>query len=178
MRNPRLSLRRLPKSRRLGRVVRKILLQSLQQWPELVEPARAILQGRKPKDYPVDLLEKTRSAVLTALGATDSVRHRTRAAPANTPIQASVIEAWGHASDDPDSTTLASCLTMVPRWGSANPLALPGFSRQPRPKVWFRIVKWIVGPWKDGATTPRPSRRRKCLTNSSRTMSPGASAIE
>ena len=156
----------------------KILLQSLQQWPELVEPARAILQGREPKDYPVDLLEKTRSAVLTALGATDSVRHRTRTAPANTPIQASVIEAWGHASDDPDSTTLASWLDHGAPLGISEPIGTTGVFPATEAKGLVphsQVDRRALEGWSNYASAEEEA---EVLDELIRTMSPGASAIE
>ena len=107
MRNPRRSLHKLPKSRRLGRPVHKVLLQCLDQWPSLLDPARAILSGKEPGEFEEELLEKARSAVLAVLGGTTRTRRRHRTAPANTPIQASVLEAAG---DDPDSSTLARWL--------------------------------------------------------------------
>ncbi|CAE7312378.1 unnamed protein product [Symbiodinium sp. CCMP2592] len=106
LRNPRRALTRLPKSAVVGRGIRRLLSQAVDLWPELLDPAVAILRG----DLSPDAVTSVRSAVLTALGATEGTRKRKRTAPAATPIQAAVLEAWGDATDDPDATLLAHWL--------------------------------------------------------------------
>ncbi|CAE7838251.1 unnamed protein product [Symbiodinium sp. CCMP2592] len=77
---------------------------------ELVEPALAILEGRKPEEFDTDVIGKIRAAVLTTLGADARATTRERTAPASTPLRAEIFEAWGKATDDPDSATLAGWL--------------------------------------------------------------------
>ena len=80
---------------------------TLTKWPELVEPARAILRGEEPCDFDPDTIDSIRSAVHTVLGTSQEVK---AAAPADTPLRADIIEAWGLATDDPDATTIADWL--------------------------------------------------------------------
>ena len=109
MRNPRRSLCRLPSSRKAGRAIHKLLRDCLRKWPALCEPATAILKGEEPGEFDPKVIASIRSAVLTTLGA-DKAKARVRTAPAKTPLRAEVIEAWGEATDDPDSATLAGWL--------------------------------------------------------------------
>ena len=110
LRNPRRALERLPRSAAAGRGIRRLLEQALHLWPELLDPAVAILRGEEPAEFNNTVVESVRSAVLTALGAPEHVRKRRRTAPANTPIQAAVLQAWGLATDDPDAEVLSEWL--------------------------------------------------------------------
>ena len=94
----------------MGRAVQKLLRHTLTKWPELVEPARAILRGEEPSDFDPDTIDSIRSAVHTVLGTSQEVKARKRTAPAYTPLRADIIEAWGLATDDPDATTIADWL--------------------------------------------------------------------
>ena len=93
-----------------ARAVHKLLRHTLTKWPELVEPARAILRGEEPSDFDPDTVDSIRSAVHTVLGMSQEVKARKRTAPADTPLRADIIEAWGLATDDPDATTIADWL--------------------------------------------------------------------
>ncbi|CAE7854136.1 unnamed protein product, partial [Symbiodinium necroappetens] len=108
MRNPRAALSRLPRSRRVRRAIHKLLRHTLAKWPELVEPARAILRGEEPSDFDTATVDS--SAVHTVLGRSDKVKARRRTAPAETPLRADSKESWNLATEDPDAATLANWL--------------------------------------------------------------------
>ena len=117
---------RVQGARQVGRALHKLLRGCLAKWPGLKLPAKAILRGETPDELDDKLVDKVRAAVLTVLGAPEEVRHRQRTAPAQTPLRAEVMEAWGRATSDPDATTLASWLDKGAPLGISEPIVSNG----------------------------------------------------
>ncbi|CAE7648821.1 unnamed protein product [Symbiodinium sp. CCMP2592] len=92
LRNPRRALTRLPRSAAVGIAIRRLLSRAVDLWPELLDPAVAILRGEEPADFSPEAVSSEEDGT------------------AATPIQASVLEAWGDATDDPDAKLLAHWL--------------------------------------------------------------------
>ena len=105
MRNPSMALHRMPQAKNPACQVRELLYKAQDLWKKMRETAAAILCGRKPKDLDVRVVEAVRKAATQMLGG--STRPRQREARAETPINANLIEAWGHAAGDRDSPLLA-----------------------------------------------------------------------
>ena len=102
MRNPHISASKLPRAATAGRAVRGVLIKAQELWPSLKEPARHILEGRKPGVLDERLVKAVRGSVLTALGAGKQPK-RVRSAKASSPISSEVLAAWGKRSGDPDA---------------------------------------------------------------------------
>ena len=117
---------RVQGARQVGRALHKLLRGCLAKWPGLKLPAKAILRGEKPDELDDKLVDKVRAAVLTVLGAPEKMWHRQRTAPAQTPLRAEVMEAWGRATSDPDATTLASWLDKGAPLGISEPIVSNG----------------------------------------------------
>ena len=120
MRNPHRSIQRLPKSKKVGRLVRVLLEKALDLWPSLVRPASLILQGKEAEAMDEKVVEQVRRSVLLLLAGDQGERVRT--AVAKTPLRANVIEAWGKAIEDPDADTLASWLDHGAPLGYTQPI--------------------------------------------------------
>lgn len=58
MRNPHLSLRRLPKARKIGNLVNTLLRKALELWPSLEETGKAILSGSTVQPLDEKVVEK------------------------------------------------------------------------------------------------------------------------
>ena len=108
MRNPSMALHRMPQAKNPAWQVRELLYKAQDLWKEMRETAAAILSGSKPKDLDVRVVEAVRKAATQMLGG--STGPRQREARAETPINANLIEAWGHAAGDRDSPLLAKWL--------------------------------------------------------------------
>ena len=105
MRNPHLSVSRLPGTWQRGDAVRQLLFKAQNLWKtELQAPAIAILSGQEPKDLPEKIINQIRETLLKTLWHTST---RTRTARASTPLRSQVIAGW---KEDPDSATLANWL--------------------------------------------------------------------
>eukprot|EP00435_Cladocopium_sp_Y103_P018360 s1353_g4.t1 len=105
MRNPHLSVGRLPHMARRGQAVRAFLRKALHLWPKLKELARAILQQEQPSELPEELINKLRHTLLNTLW--DTKPRPPRTARAQTPIHSAVVAGW---KEDPDASTLARWL--------------------------------------------------------------------
>ena len=105
MRNPALSIQRLPGFRGRGRNIKAFLDKAQELWPSLQEPARAILTHEEPGNFPTELVNQLRQTLLTTLWEAPTKRQRTARAP--TPIRSEVIAGW---TEDPDGQTLARWL--------------------------------------------------------------------
>lgn len=105
MRNPHMAVARIPRMAERGCIVGKILRKALELWPQLKEPARAILTGGEPADLPDNLVSKLRATLLNTLWARAPRPPRT--ARAATPISSDVVAGW---IEDPDASTLARWL--------------------------------------------------------------------
>ena len=127
MRNPHQSVAKLPKAKKMGRLVNTLLRKALELWPSLEKTGRAILTGEKVAPMDEKVVDKVRKSVLSLLGCEESQRVRT--ARASTPLQASVIGAWGKLVGDPDSETLVSWLDH----GAPLGYTQPGHTTHPRP---------------------------------------------
>ena len=102
MRNPHISVSRLPNTWERGDAVRQLLFKAQNLWKkELQAPAVAILSGKEPQEMPPDIIGQVRRVLLNTLWDTQP---RTRTARASTPLHSQVIAGW---KEDPDSSTLA-----------------------------------------------------------------------
>ena len=145
MRNPAKSILRMPKVRNPAWQVRELLYKAQSLWPELTQAADAILSGDVPQEPSPEIVAAVRKTLIQMLGG--SIEQRTRTARATTPIQASVIEAWGQAVGDPDSGTLA-------RWlDHGAPL---GFSQRIETTGIFPIIEDISGGTEEIHSIVRP----------------------
>ena len=136
MRNPHLSLKRLPKARAVGEAVKALFTKAQQLWPNLRTPAMQILRGEKPDEMDEQVVRHVRSSVLKLLGSEGAEGNRT--ARACTPIQAEVLRAWGRATLDPDSSTLADWLEHGAPLGFKQPIVCNGvFPRVEEAEVDF-----------------------------------------
>ena len=124
MRNPHLSIKRLPFTVLPGQKVRLLFLKAQELWPELHETAAGILTNQKPRDFPQEVIALLRRTTITLLGGEKATRPRS--ARANTPISSEVIACWGRASKDPDAETLASWLDHGAPMGFTNPIQTNG----------------------------------------------------
>ena len=105
MRNPHISVSRLPKTWERGDAVRQLLFKAQNLWKkELQAPAVAILSGKEPQEMPPGIIGQVRRVLLNTLWDTQP---RTRTARASTPLNSQVIAGW---KEDPDSSTLADWL--------------------------------------------------------------------
>lgn len=145
MRNPAKSILRMPKVRNPAWQVRELFYKAQSLWPELTQAADAILSGDVPQEPSPEIVAAVRKTLIQMLGG--SIEQRTRTARATTPIQASVIEAWGQAVGDPDSGTLA-------RWlDHGAPL---GFSQRIETTGIFPIIEDISGGTEEIHSIVRP----------------------
>ena len=117
MRNPHISASKLPRASSAGKAVRGVLVKAQELWPSLKEPARHVLEGRKPGDLDEQLVKVIRRSVLTVLGA-GKLPKRVRSAKASSPISSEVLAAWGKCSGDPDAGTLADWIDEGAPWDS------------------------------------------------------------
>ena len=108
MRNPAASVLKMPHVRNPAWQVRELLYKAQSLWPQLANPAEAILEGRPATEIPAEIVERVRGSLIRMLGGYNGPRART--ARAQTPIQANVIEAWGQATHDPDTQHLSQWL--------------------------------------------------------------------
>ena len=139
MRNPHLSLKRLPKARAVGEAVKALFTKAQQLWPNLRTPAMQILRGEKPDEMDEQVVRHVRSSVLKLLGSEGAEGNRT--ARACTPIQAEVLRAWGRATLDPDSSTLADWLEHGAPLGFKQPIVCNGvFPRVEEAEVDFSTL--------------------------------------
>ena len=120
MRNPHISVSRLPNTWARGRAVSQLLTKAQKLWPNLTGPAKAILSGKEPKDLPLDVVHKMRDIILNTLWDT---KPRQRTAKATTPLQSQVIAGW---KGDPDSETLATWLDHGAPMGFTVPITCNG----------------------------------------------------
>eukprot|EP00435_Cladocopium_sp_Y103_P053506 s1434_g17.t1 len=105
MRNPHLSLQRLPGVQARGAIIGRLLNKARELWPELRGPATSILKSERPQELRQDVIDQVRQVVVKTLWGSETVRPRT--AKASTPLRSEVIAGW---VEDPDSETLARWL--------------------------------------------------------------------
>ena len=166
MRNPSLSIRRLPGYRERGRIVKAFLDKAQELWPSLREPARAILTQEEPRDFPKEVVEQLRSTMLTTLWEKPTTRPRTARAP--TPLRSEVIAGW---TEDPDSHILAGWLDHGAPMGFLDEIQTTGiFPKVDKTKAWTEAEQVQTKIWKAGPTT-RTTRRRKKKTENCRCSS-------
>ena len=115
---------KLPKAKKMGRLVNTLLRKALELWPSLEKTGRAMLTGEKVAPMDEKVVDKVRKSVLSLLGGEESQRVRT--ARASTPLQASIIGAWGKLVGDPDSETLISWLDHGAPLGYTQPIPTNG----------------------------------------------------
>ena len=124
MRNPHLSIKRLPFTTQPGEKVRLLFLKAQELWPELRETAKGILTNGSPKPFQEEIVSLLRRTTLTLLGSDGN--QRLRSARANTPISSSVLAEWGKATRDPDAGTLAAWLDNGAPMGFLDPIERNG----------------------------------------------------
>lgn len=132
MRNPQVSVKRLPRSRTIGAVVGTLLSKAVGLWPEMQEASKAILTGREAVAWPTTITDRVRTAVLKVLNYNNEPIEKT--ARANSPISVEVLRAWANITDDPDARNLADWLVSgaplgftedIPRCGVFPPVEGP-----------------------------------------------------
>ena len=101
--------------------MRAFLLKSQELWPNLRDPARAILRGQEPGELPTMVIDKLRETLVNTLWKTRP--RRTRPAKANTPLHSEVFAGW---AEDPDSLTLAEWLDNGAPMGFLDPVRTTG----------------------------------------------------
>ena len=135
MRNPHLAVQRLPSMKGPGAMVRLILEETQRASPELTAIGRDILTGRVASPFPEEVVTGLRVKVAEALGRPYAPRNRT--AKADTPLEANIVEAWGTATQDPDTTNLCQWLDHGAPLGYSEPIPARaesfGTSRNPGP---------------------------------------------
>ena len=124
MRNPQLSVKRMPRANLMGKMVRSLLEKAIDLWPSLQVAAAQILRGDTAEAMDSKVVCQVRQSVLLLLSGHLGERNRT--AKADTPLQASVIEAWGRAIEDPDAEVLAEWLDHGAPLGYTQPIPTRG----------------------------------------------------
>ena len=108
MRNPSKSLLKIPKAVNVGKAVFELLFQAA-QLPPVVRLVDQLLSSSPAQQLPHNLVSKLRSLVLTLL-VPEGVKLKTKTTTADTPLCSEIFTAWGIATGDPDSETLAEWL--------------------------------------------------------------------
>ena len=121
MRNPALSIQRLPGYKMRGKAIKTLLDKAQDLWPELQEPAKAILLQQEPSDLPQPVVEQLRKTIVKTLWNKPLLRPRTARAP--TPIRSEVIAGW---TEDPDHQLLPSWLDHGAPMGFADEIQTVG----------------------------------------------------
>ena len=148
MKNPHLSIKRLPFTILPGQKVRLLFLKAQELWPELRETAKEILTNGSPKPFPEEVVTLLRRTTLTLLGSDGSQRQRL--AKANTPICSELLAEWGNASRDPDAGTLAAWLDNGAPMGFLDPIekngVFPTATKDQREDTvtsdWYQLDGW------------------------------------
>lgn len=105
MRNPKTSLKRLPKSAEIGKAI-SIFLRDAAMHPSVQGTVDDLMDARPSEGIAKHLVEECRKLVLHILDFKPGTLP-TRSAKASSPINPEVLWAWGQVTDDPDSQTLA-----------------------------------------------------------------------
>ena len=106
MRNPHLSITRVPKAKLVGPIIADIL-KSASSHPSVVNLVRNLLGGKPATPVSTALVEKLRALVINILDpGLEGLPAKT--CKAQSPLSAEILWAWGTASFDPDSRTLAT----------------------------------------------------------------------
>ena len=90
MRNPHLSVSRIPRARTVGKLVRALLSKAVELGPCLLNSGRAVLTGQPIPELDSVVMEHTRAAVLKVLGG-ETDGSETRTARALTPLQPEIL---------------------------------------------------------------------------------------
>eukprot|EP00435_Cladocopium_sp_Y103_P022615 s625_g5.t1 len=130
MRNPQLSIQKIPGALERGQPIRLLLRKAQVVWPELQQPAEAILDGKEPMEFRKDVIDKIRNTILHTLWEVKPRGQRT--ARASTPIRADVIAGW---KADPDAATLANWLDHGAPMGFQDGITCNGIFPKVSPQV-------------------------------------------
>ena len=98
-------MKKIPRSEDTGNAVYKLLLDAASH-PSVSSLVENLTLGRQAQPIDENLITTLRQIVLKLLNPNGS-KLPERSTKANTPLQSEVFEAWGTATDDPDSVTLA-----------------------------------------------------------------------
>ena len=170
MRNPQLSVKRMPRANLMGKLVRSLLEKAIDLWPSLQVAAAQILRGDTAEAMDSKVVCQVRQSVLLLLSGHLGERNRT--AKADTPLQASVIEAWGRAIDDPDAEVLAEWLDHGAPLGYTQPIPTRGvFPRVDGIEWKEQALMNLTRSCRDGRTIPRQRKKQQNSKGSSQTMS-------
>ena len=108
MRNPAISVTKIPGMLESGKVVFQLLSKTAQH--ETVQDlVKCVLKGKPAKPISPKLLSKVRELMVKITGC-ERLLLPTKTAKASTPISADIIKTWGHLSGDHDLDTLATWL--------------------------------------------------------------------
>ena len=148
MRNPYLSVPRIPKAADVGFSVFQLLLQAANMKP-VMELVNALLSSSPATQLPVQLVSKLRTLVVNLL-APHGVKLPNKTTVADTPLCPEVFAAWGQASLDPDSETLAKWLLEGAPLGYDEDIECNGIfpkvePKEPEPGLWDSIQRAFKG---------------------------------
>lgn len=124
MRNPATSAAKIPKSLHFGNAIGE-LLHLASSHESVLSQVDHLLNGEAAKPLDSRLINHLRSSVLEVLG-NDIEGLPIRSATARTPLQPEIFWAWGKATGDPDSVTLASWLQTGAPLGFSEPIPNTG----------------------------------------------------
>ncbi|CAE8690656.1 unnamed protein product, partial [Polarella glacialis] len=95
--NPRSTLRRLPRARRLGAAVGLLLDKAMDVFPELL-PVTDLLDGKASEGFRPEVIAILKKSALSLLGVSESAEECCKSS-----LSAAVISGWCNKTDDPDA---------------------------------------------------------------------------
>ena len=120
--------------REVGHIVSQLLDTAVNN-SDLIRSVRALLEGGSVEQVPNSLVCKLRELILSVLSP-QRVKLPPKSAKANTPLSAELLGAWGWATDDEESTTLASWLRVGAPLGFKEKIISHGVFPEVETKTW------------------------------------------
>ena len=106
MRNPKVSISKLPKSSEMGGAIGKLLMKAADH-PSVQRLVNDLLDGHPASPIDVSVVEEVTRLVLDMLDSGSSHIPK-KTSKADSPLNPRVLWTWGVSTDDPDSCTLAT----------------------------------------------------------------------